>query len=152
MGNVNLFHSAGMGVGDMKRLILMQPTTMHVLMFLLLLSITNRVSSFGIVDYNDECEFDIVDYSTFQSRFDQSKFCDTTRGLYCVPGLGKCGCQVPHTIYRNGKCRSKIGNACLAPGNIRLDCVEHARCTNNNTSATFKCQCIRGMCFKKRIR
>lgn len=104
------------------------------------------VSSFGIVDYNDDCEFDVTDYSTFQTRYDQSKFCDTERGLYCVPGLGKCGCAIPHTIYRLGKCRAKIGNSCMAPRNIRVDCVEHARCTKNMSSdATFKCQCIRGM-------
>ncbi|ODM90723.1 hypothetical protein Ocin01_15959 [Orchesella cincta] len=111
----------------------------------LILDVGNLVSPFGVVDYYDDCEFETLDYSTYNSRFDESKFCDTARGLYCVPGLGKCGCIVPHTIYRTGKCRSKVGNSCLAPGNVRLDCVEHARCTTNNTSSsTFKCQCIRG--------
>lgn len=75
----------------------------------LLLILVQESTCFGFVDYNDECEFvEFGDPSTFVSRLEEWKYCDTNRGLFCVPGLGRCGCLVPLTIYRGGKCRAKV--------------------------------------------
>jgi len=121
--------------------------TSHYIPLLIFLTLLNSslASGFGYVDYNDDCEFDVVQTGEYYTHVDPYKFCDTERGLQCVPGLGRCGCIIPHTIYRAGKCRAKVDYPCVTlDSNIRINCIQHAICNNNNTSRTFKCQCERG--------
>ncbi|OXA65076.1 uncharacterized protein LOC110863296 [Folsomia candida] len=110
----------------------------------LLLILVQESTCFGFVDYNDECEFvEFGDPSTFVSRLEEWKYCDTNRGLFCVPGLGRCGCLVPLTIYRGGKCRAKVDAGCIVK-EYKLECVEHATCARNHSSLTWRCACDRG--------
>ena len=92
-----------------------------------------RFEGIGPRDYEDECML-----PSSNIPMDSSKLCDIGRGLTCFRN-GRCGCIVPGSIYRQGRCRAKVDRPFVGTDDTTIECVRNAECK----TATRICKCKR---------
>ena len=107
---------------------------LYTLSILILLSIVGSCTGLGKKDYTDDCDHKQT-YSP-----DETKRCDSQKGLECSTSLNECTCFFPGAYYQGGKCRSRGSPDHEKIEGFVVECVKNSFC--NQTVNT--CHCMPG--------